>query len=140
MTPVAVDTGPIVALLNARDRHHAWACKTFSILEPPLLSCEAVLAEACHLLSRLHGGSAAALALLAAGVIEIHFDLASEIAAVKALMTRYDSVPMSLADASLVRIAELDARTQIVTLDSDFRIYRRAGRHALKVMMPEESN
>lgn len=137
MTPIAVDTGPIVALLNARDRHHAWARKTFSILEPPLLTCEAVMAEACHLLRRLQGGGAAALALMTAGVLEIHFDLASEIAAVRALMTRYESVPMSLADASLVRIAELDARTQIVTLDSDFSIYRRAGRHPLKVLMPE---
>lgn len=137
MTPVIVDTGPIVALLNARDAHHAWARETFASLQPPLLTCEAVMAETCHLLRRLHGGTAAALSLLTSGAIEIRFSLPSEVAKVLELIERYASVPMSLADASLVRMAELDTRAQIVTLDGDFRIYRRGGRQALRLLLPE---
>lgn len=140
MNPVAVDTGPIVALLNARDRHHAWAKAAFAQLEPPLLTCEAVLTEACHLLRNAHGGNTAALALLRSGVLEIHFDLSSEAGAIQKLMERYESVPMSLADASLVRMSELDGRLRILTLDNDFHIYRRNGRQPLKLVIPDRPN
>jgi predicted nucleic acid-binding protein len=140
MTSVAVDTGPIVALLNARDRHHAWAKTTFSQLEPPLSTCEAVLTESCHLLRNVHGGSSAVLTLLRSGVVEIRFDLSSEVGAVQALMKRYESLPMSLADASLVRMHELDNHLRILTLDNDFRIYRRNGRQPLKLVIPDRPN
>lgn len=136
MTSVVVDTGPLVALLNSRDAHHAWAHELFAGLEPPLFTCEAVMAETCHLLRRLQGGSAAALALVTAGVVEIRFALGDEAPRVKSLMERYASVPMSLADASLVRMAELDAGTSIATLDKDFFVYRCNGRQALRLLHP----
>ena len=79
MNLVAVDTGAIVALLSARDRYHQWARDSFSRLQPPLVTCEAVLTETCHLLRALHGGTAAVLGLLSAGVLEIRFDLAAEV-------------------------------------------------------------
>lgn len=140
MIPVAVDTGPMVALLNARDRHHAWAKAAFSQLEPPLLTCEAVLTETCHLLRKVHGGCHAVLTLLRSGVVEIQFDLAPEAGAIQKLMERYESLPMSLADASLVRMSELDSRLRILTIDNDFRIYRRNGRQPLKLMIPDRPN
>lgn len=140
MNTVAIDTGPIVALLNARDRHHVWAKATFARLTPPLLTCESVLTEACHLVRSARGGSSAVLALVTSGMLEVHFDLASEVRSVTKLLDRYASVPMSLADASLVRMAELDARLQIVTLDSDFHVYRRNGRQALKLLTPPMGN
>jgi len=135
--PVLVDTGPLVALLNARDRHHAWARDVFDGLAPPLHTCEAVIAEACHLLRRLHGGPGAVLDFLVRGIVEVPFDLRTEAQAVRRLLDRYASVPISLADASLVRMAELDPRARIVTLDSDFRIYRRGGRRPLDLIIPE---
>lgn len=135
-TPLAVDSGPIVALLNARDRYHDWARTALAGLAPPLLTCEPVLAEACHLLRRLDGGSNAVLSLVRNGAIEIRFDLAANLEAVSARMKRYASVPMSLADACLVRMAETDGRMRIVTLDSDFRIFRRKGRLGLNVITP----
>ncbi len=49
---VLIDTGPLVAYRRARDAHHEWALETFETLEPPLISCEPVLAEACFLLAR----------------------------------------------------------------------------------------
>ena len=136
MTRVLVDTGPLVALLNRRDRHHRWAREVFGTLEPPLGTCEAVLSEACFLLRRFPGGQDAVLALLEHRVIEPSFSMSAEIPALRALMARYDSVPMSLADACLVRMSELDGDSVVVTLDRDFAIYRRNRRQRIPVIMP----
>lgn len=136
MTRVLVDTGPLVALLNRRDRHHRWAREVFGTLEPPLGTCEAVLSEACFLLRRFPGGQDAVLALLEHRVIEPAFSMSAEIPALRALMARYDSVPMSLADACLVRMSELDGDSVVVTLDRDFAIYRRNRRQRIPVIMP----
>lgn len=132
-----VDTGPVVALLNGRDKHHAWAKEWFDSVEPPLMTCEAVVSEACFLLRTFKGGPQAVFALLERGVLELPFKLGSNQEAVRALMTRYADVPMSLADACLVRMAELDLKSTVLTLDSDFKIYRKNGRQVLPVAMPD---
>jgi len=132
-----IDTGPLVALLNAGDRYHAWARDTLDSMEPPLLTCDAVLSEACFLVRRLKGGSSAVLTLVERGVIRPSFRLEEEAGAVGRLMKKYESVPMSLADACLVRMTELEEETVILTLDSDFRIYRRSGRKAIRLIAPE---
>jgi uncharacterized protein len=67
---VLVDAGPLVALLNRRDKHHAWALETFAGLEAPLLTCEPVLAETAHLVRDLEGGNTAVVDMLARGVIK----------------------------------------------------------------------
>jgi predicted nucleic acid-binding protein len=137
MRRVIADTGPLVALLNGRDAHHLWARDAFDRIAPPVLTCEAVVSEACFVLRRAKGGPDAVLELVSRGVIELSFRLGSEIAAVRKLMTRYASVPMSLADACLVRMTELDAEAVVVTLDADFGIYRRNGRQAVPVISPK---
>ncbi len=136
MSHVLVDTGPLVALLNRRDRHHRWAREVFDTIEPPLGTCEAVLSETCFLLRRFPGGQDAVLALLEHRVIEPVFSMSAEIPALRALMARYASVPMSLADACLVRMSELDGDSVVVTLDRDFAIYRRNRRQRIPVIMP----
>lgn len=137
MKHVVVDTGPLVALLNSRDSHHEWARKTLDVVEPPLRTCEAVISEACFIVRRLRGGPDAVLELLARGIVQIGFRLDAELAAVTKLMTRYAAMPMSLADACLVRMTELDRRATILTIDSDFRIYRRNGRQTVPVILPD---
>lgn len=137
MTRIVVDTGPIVALLNRRDRHHAWIREVFGTVEPPIFTCEAVISEACFLLGRLPGGSEAVLELLVLGILRIDFRMLSEIDALQRLMRKFVSVPMSLADACLVRMTELDPQSTIVTLDSDFRVYRRNRRQVVPTIMPE---
>ena len=132
-----VDTGPLVALLDAREPDHAWAQETLSGLKRPLYTCEACLSEASFLLGHVKGGSNALLLLVSRGIVVPHFRLSSEIEPVRKLMTKYASVPMSLADACLVRMTELDPRATVLTLDSDFRIYRRNGRQAVPVLMPD---
>lgn len=131
-----VDTGPIVALLDARDSYHSWARDTFADIEPPLATCDAVLAEACFLVRRLPGGPVRVLDLVHRGVLELTFHLHNELQPVSRLMQRYASVPMSLADACLVRMSELEPAVTILTLDTDFRVYRRNRRHIVPTLVP----
>jgi uncharacterized protein len=136
MRRVVLDTGPLVALLDRSDRHHTWARDAFSAIGPPLLACEAVIAETWHLLRRFPKGRDAVLDLLARNVIVIAFDLGAEILAVRKLAARYASVPMSLADACLVRMTELYADASVITLDSDFSVYRKHGRQVITLVRP----
>lgn len=131
-----LDTGPWVALHCRNERHHAWAKAQFAKTSEPLLTCEAVVAETCFLLARGGFDPGKALDLIERGVVELAMTLDEELAAVRALFTRYDNVPASLADACLIRMSELYEPSRVLTLDSDFHIYRRHGRKAIPLSMP----
>ena len=135
---VIVDTGPIVALLDADEARHEWARTRFAALRPPLLTCEAVLSEASFLLQRAGADPALPVTLAGRGVLRVERPLSSEADAdaVGQLMRRYRSVPMSFADACLVRLVEGIENASIMTLDSDFRIYRQAGRRVIPLLAP----
>lgn len=135
---VIVDTGPIVALINARDQWHDWVRAQFDEIVPPLATCEAVLSEACFLARRTRGGDDAVLTLVDRGVIELAFDLRDQFSNVSGLMRRFANVPMSIADACLVRMAELPGDRPILTLDGDFRIYRKHRRRRIPLVIPEQ--
>lgn len=137
MNHVIVDTGPLVALLNGRDSHHAWARRILDGIQPPLFTCDAVLSEACFLVRNLKGGPDAILEMVANDLVKSEFRLQTEIDAVRKLMRRFASVPMSLADGCLVRMTELDRRATVLTLDGDFRIYRRNGSEAVPISLPD---
>jgi uncharacterized protein len=139
MTLLLVDAGPLVALLNRRDRQHIWVREVLDTIVTPVVTCEAVVSEACFLLSRISGGQDALLELLTNHVIAVDFQLSSELAAVQSLMQKFATVPMSLADACLVRMSELRTSSVILTLDSDFRIYRRNRRQIIPTIMPGRS-
>lgn len=136
MSRVLIDTGPIVALLNRRDNHHAWVRAVLDTIEAPVFTCEAVISEACFLLGRFAHGPDAVLELLANDVLRIDFQMRSELDPLRTLMHKFASVPMSLADACLVRMTELDRDSTIVTLDSDFRVYRRNRRQVIPMITP----
>lgn len=133
---VLLDTGPWVALLCRDDKHHEWAKQQFASHPGPFLTCEAVVAETCFLLFRAGLDSSKALALIERGVIQVGMALAQQLASVSALYQRYDNVPASLADACLVRMSELYEPCHVLTLDSDFHIYRRHGRKVIPVICP----
>jgi len=95
------------------------------------------LSEAFFLLQQTHDGSEQLLALLERGLVVPDFDLVTELPAIAQLLRRYQSVPMSLADACLVRMSEQERDATIFTLDSDFKIYRRHGRQAIPLIYPE---
>ena len=122
---VIVDTSILVALIDQRDNHHEWARQQLGGIAPPLLTCEAVVSEAWFLLKRVRNGREALLLLLEQDQISVEFDLNTELVSVVALMRRYQSVPAALADAELVRMAELYPNSSVFTLDSDFQIYRK---------------
>lgn len=134
---VLLDTGPLVAYFCPTDRFHDWAVHQFSTFTPPVFTCEPVLAESCFLLARAGVPATHILAKLTQGVLNIALNLEKESAAIAALMQRYADLPMSLADACMVRLAETRAGT-ICTLDSDFRVYRRHGRHPLELIVPDD--
>jgi predicted nucleic acid-binding protein len=95
-----------------------------------------VIAEACYLLRQLEG-SPAVLELIRRGAVAPLFSLADETEAVARLTKRYRNVPISLADACLVRMSELHSQSELMTCDGDFRIYRRQGRRVIQTLMPE---
>jgi predicted nucleic acid-binding protein len=113
-----VDTGPLVALPDGREPHHQWARETLGRLETPLRPCEAVLSEACFLLRGVKGGRNAVLTSVSRGIVAVDFRLANELEAVRKLMAKYASVPMALADACLVRMAEVTPRDGERTLEA----------------------
>lgn len=131
-----LDTGPWVALHCRDDGHHAWSRAQFASHPGPFLTCEAVVAETCFLLARGGFDPAKALALVERGVVQIAMSLHDEMASVRALFERYDNVPASLADACLIRLAELYEPSRVLTLDSDFHVYRRHGRKTIGLITP----
>jgi uncharacterized protein len=135
---IIADTGPLVAYLDRSDQHHAWAKEVMATLTEPLLTCDAVLAEVTFLLQR--GGIAAGLPMrmIERGLLVSEFSIASEAASLRALLERYHDVPMSLADACVVRISELHRAVKVWTTDSDFTIYRRNRRSIIPLIMPVE--
>ncbi|MGH8605011.1 MAG: type II toxin-antitoxin system VapC family toxin, partial [Gammaproteobacteria bacterium] len=102
----------------------------------PALTCEAVITEAWHVLRHYPMGQRSILKLLGQGSIEIRFTLMAEIAAIIKLTARYANVPMSVADACLVRMAEIYSGSAVATLDSDFAIYRKQGRQVIPLITP----
>ncbi|MFI5336994.1 MAG: type II toxin-antitoxin system VapC family toxin [Opitutales bacterium] len=134
--PVLADTGPLVAFIDRNDPAHGWACAQIRELEEPLLTCESVLSECAHLICHFDPAARSLHAMLQSGGLRLAFDLADQTHAVAALMTKYQDVPMSLADACLVRMSELHDRSRVFTLDSDFKLYRRNGRQAIPLLFP----
>ncbi len=121
---VLVDAGPIVAQLDDSQLHHQQCAQTLAELREPILTCEAVIAEACYLVRRLHGATADLLKDVALQRFVIGYSLTERSTQVARLMAKYADVPMDLADACLVDMATVFNTGRILTLDSDFRIYR----------------
>ena len=133
---ILLDTGPWVALLCRDDKYHDWAKQQFAYHPGPFLTCEAVVAETCFLLARTGLDSSRALAFVERGVVQVGMALSQQVAAVSGLYQRYGNVPASLADACVVRMSELYEPSSVLTLDSDFHIYRRHGRKVVPTIYP----
>jgi uncharacterized protein len=134
---VLLDTGPLVAFVDRQEPFNEWSRRVFERIDSPLLTCEAVLTEACFLVRHVKRGVEAVLGLVEHGFVAPIFRLEDEAAAVTRLLGRYASVPMSLADACLVRLSETRPDSLVLTLDRDFRLYRRHRREVIPVLMPE---
>ena len=129
-----VDAGFLVALLNRRDAHHHWAVEQAPRLPPPWMTCEAAVSEAVHLLGQT--GMHSLVLLLRREALVCTYRLADDVDAVLKLLEKYADVPMSLADACLVRMTETLNDPMLLTTDADFRIYRRLGRQIIPCVLP----
>jgi predicted nucleic acid-binding protein len=134
--PAIVDTGPLVAFLDRAERHHRWVVARIEEIDAPLLVCEPVLAEAFFLFRRLSKAQDALLELLQNGSLRIALRLDEHIGTIHGLLKKYRDTPMSLADACVVCLAEIYDRHEVLTLDSDFVVYRKHGRQPLALIHP----
>ncbi len=132
---VLVDAGFVVALLSNRDTYHQWAAGQACDFPPPWSTCEAALSEAYHLLGER--GAPAIGAMLRRLALVIGFQVAEHLEPITKLIEKYSNIPMSLADACLVRMTETFAAPVILTTDQDFRIYRRHSRQVVPCVTPE---
>ena len=122
---VLLDTGPLVALLSRNDANHDRARQIFAASAPPFRCCEAVVAEACFLMRKVHAtGPAEVVALGARGVYSIAIAADEHWAGLEALLKKYADRPISLADACLIRCAEVHQEGRIATFDGDFSVYK----------------
>lgn len=124
MKSVLLDTGVIVALLDRSERYHSQCVEVLSDLTGALVTCEAAVAEACYLLRELRGAPEAVVSNVGNGAFQIPVRLIDQAANVEKLMKKYRNVPMDLADACLVDLADRLETGRILTLDGDFEVYR----------------
>jgi uncharacterized protein len=126
------DTGFIVAFLNRRDRFHDWAVAVANEIQTPLITCEAVLAEAAfHLASVEH-----VISVIDLGLIQSNFDVAAALPRMHVLARRYADRNPDLADLCLIILSERLPNHKVVTVDGDFRVYRRLQRETIPILMP----
>ena len=123
---VLVDASFLVALINRRDTDHHWATEQAATFLRPWKTCEPAVSEAFYTLGP--PGAQRLLVLLKRRSLVCSFQIAENLDDVIKLLEKYADVPMSLADACLVRMTEVYSDPILLTTDSDFRIYRRHGR------------
>ena len=126
------DTGFLVAFANARDQHHGWALDVAEDITEPLLTCEAVLAEAAFHL----GDVGLILEMISEELIRLDFVCNDHLAHLAALAKRYKDRKPDLADLCLIRMSELHPKHSVITVDEDFRVYRRNKREVIPLISP----
>lgn len=131
------DSGMLVALLSHADQHHSWARSTATQYSAPWITCEPVITECFFLLE--DRGIRQMTALLRSGALSIPFSFDREMLPVLTLMEKYADVPMSLADACIVRMSEILPDPLVFTTDTDFRIYRRHSRQIVPCLCPPQA-
>ncbi len=131
MTGIA-DTGFLVAFANRRDAHFPWAFALAEHIHEPLLTCEAVLAETAYHLKN----SQLVLRMLETGLVRLAFEIDQHRSELAALAKRYADRQPDLADLCLVRMSELNPQLPVITVDGDFRVYRRNRREMIPLIFP----
>lgn len=131
-----VDAGPLVAALDRRDAAHHWASEQLRTLTPPLLVCEPVLTEVAYLVRQHRGQTDVLLGMVSSGALRVAWAIDADVEAVRASMRKYADQPMSLADACVVRMAELFDDHAVFTLDADFAVYRTSRNRQIRLIAP----
>lgn len=124
MRPILLDTSIIVSTLDRTQTFHQNCVEALAVLESPLVTCEAVIVEACYILRNVRGAAEAVMENVAKGLFQIPFRLSSSAAEVRRILAKYADLPADFADACLIQLASELHTGEILTLDGDFRIYR----------------
>ncbi len=130
------DAGPLVALLDQDEPDHAKCVEQLQVLSAPMLMTWPAFTEAMYLVGEGLGwrGQEALWRILRRGDLRLAETGVSTVDRMERLMSKYRDVPMDLADASLVAVAEERRLTKVFTLDRDFRVYRLLGRRSFIIV------
>lgn len=130
------DAGPLVALIDADEPDHDVCRLVLPSLRLPMLTTWPAFTEAMYLLSRAGGwtGQEALWKLVLSGRLDVSDLSRSAVERSSQLMAKYADLPMDLADATLMALAEERGERRIFTLDTDFRIYRIHGRRHFEII------
>ncbi len=132
---ILVDAGPLIALVDADDRHHQACAKSFAAVREVLGTVWPVLAEAMYQVSEVRGGQAAIWQLIERGAVRLLPLDEEDVPRISELMEKYADLPMDLADAALVRVAERDGLRTVFTVDRrDFNVYRLRGNRRFVIL------
>jgi len=125
------DTGPLVALFDRGDAYHDWAKRGLGRVSQALVTSESVVSEVLFLLAGMRRSRAGFLSFWAEGGLRVIFESGRDTVSLVSLLRKYAEIPMSLADASIVSLSELNPDAKVWTLDADFKIYRRFARRVI---------
>ena len=132
---ILVDAGPLVALVDRSDAQHAACVKALERMRGPLATVWPALTEAIYLVQRWPRAQAEILTLVETGALRVLPLGREDLRRVRALMEKYRDLPMDLADAALVRVAEREGLRARFTVDRrDFSVYRPLGLGKLKIV------
>ena len=131
MKNILIDTGPIVALFNRRDKHHKRVLEFTQNYHGGFVSTWSVITEATHLLRNSIQAQLNLLEWIRRGGIEIFNIEKNDIERMITLTKKYSDLPMDLADCSLIIVAEKMAINEIISIDSDYDVYRTLKREPL---------
>jgi predicted nucleic acid-binding protein len=130
---VLLDTGPLVSILDRRQRLHVRCREFFEACTLPIVTTEAVLTESTHLLSLVPNGPAACLEFVLEAGIVVAPSNSGSLRRCRTLLAKYGDVPMDFTDATLVVLAEELGTDLVFTLDRDFTVYRIRGRKPFRI-------
>jgi hypothetical protein len=136
MRYILVDTSFLVSVYDKREPRHKQCVQVHDETLGQLVTCEAVVMEALHLLSRVHGAGDAILESVQRKILTVPFSLSDSISAVAELMRKYHDTPADFADACLIQMAEELGTGDILTLDSDFKHYRWRRNRSFSLLVP----
>jgi uncharacterized protein len=136
LKPALLDTGAIVALLDASDSFHRRCAEALADLRAPLITCEAVIAESCYLLRNVEGASEAMLESIASREFLLPISLSDMALQVRRIFGKYRDRRIDLADAALIHLANEFQTADILTVDSDFHVYRWGRNNAFHLLVP----
>jgi len=132
---VLVDAGPLVAILDRGDRDHEWCVAALKTVRDPLVTVWPALTEAMYLLGGSWEAQKALWSRLETDALALAPLDETDAPRMRELMEKYRDLPMDLADAALVRVAERDSLTEIFTLDrKHFSLYRPGRRRRFSIV------